>query len=140
MISFYERPEWKELRYQALNKYGRRCMSCGDSEERAVKEQRVAPVLQVDHIKPRSIYPELALVLANLQVLCRPCNQGKSNKHADDLRPIGPVAVLHPIRREIRVMGHGGGAIVRVTGEMTEGRIDLFRHLFPGLVVMGDVI
>jgi 5-methylcytosine-specific restriction endonuclease McrA len=33
--------------------------------------------LTVDHIKPRSKYPGLALVLSNLQVLCRRCNSSK---------------------------------------------------------------
>jgi len=42
--------------------------------------------LNVDHIRPRRYYPELALELGNLQVLCAACNQGKGNKDATDWR------------------------------------------------------
>jgi X-X-X-Leu-X-X-Gly heptad repeat protein len=42
--------------------------------------------LHVDHIKPRSLYPARALDPENLQVLCRDCNLGKSNKDATDWR------------------------------------------------------
>ena len=79
--SFYDRPVWKQLRFRVLKKYGYKCMSCGLSRD----EEKV--VIHVDHIKPVSIYPELALIEENLQVLCRDCNQGKSNLHQDDLRP-----------------------------------------------------
>ncbi|WP_409013867.1 HNH endonuclease [Dyadobacter sp. CY356] len=43
--------------------------------------------LHVDHVKPRSNYPKLALKLTNLQILCRACNLGKSNCFNDDWRP-----------------------------------------------------
>lgn len=78
--SFFDRQEWKELRYAVLRKYGFQCMGCSRGRIDGV-------VLHVDHIKPRSIYPELALVESNLQVLCADCNLGKSNKYEDDLRP-----------------------------------------------------
>ncbi len=79
-MSFYERPEWQRLRFKILKKYGFKCMACNRSgNDRAV--------IQVDHIKPISIYPELALTESNLQVLCRECNMGKSNVYSDDLRP-----------------------------------------------------
>jgi hypothetical protein len=77
MKPFYERREWLELRYRVLRRYGRKCMSC----------ERVGGEMHVDHIKPISVHPELALDEENLQVLCRDCNLGKSNKFADDLRP-----------------------------------------------------
>lgn len=32
---------------------------------------------QIDHIKPLSKYPELAIALSNLQLLCGPCNTRK---------------------------------------------------------------
>ena len=38
--------------------------------------------LQVDHIKPLSVYPELALDRKNLQLLCGPCNQKKGTTHS----------------------------------------------------------
>jgi 5-methylcytosine-specific restriction endonuclease McrA len=36
--------------------------------------------LTADHIRPRSIYPELVHDPANYRVLCRSCNQRKSNR------------------------------------------------------------
>ena len=69
---FYSSREWKALRYQALVKFGNRCICCGSSQKNGV-------IIHVDHIKPRSIYPERALDINNLQILCEPCNIGKSN-------------------------------------------------------------
>lgn len=66
---FFRSTEWLRLRYRAFKRYGRRCALC-----RATRVE-----LHVDHIKPRSKYPELALTLSNLQILCRACNLGKSN-------------------------------------------------------------
>lgn len=40
--------------------------------------------IHVDHIKPSSKYPKLALILDNLQVLCQYCNLGSLNFHNDD--------------------------------------------------------
>lgn len=54
-------------------------MCCGANPSDGVK-------MHVDHIKPRSKFPELALVLDNLQILCEDCNLGKSNKDETDWR------------------------------------------------------
>ena len=78
--SFYDRPEWKELRYKALSKSDGKCIVCGRGKPDGAK-------LQVDHIKPKSIWPEYALDLDNLQVMCSECNLGKSNKCEKDWRP-----------------------------------------------------
>lgn len=69
---FYQTREWRELRYKALSTYGNRCKCCGASP-------RHGKLMHVDHIKPRSIFPEFALDINNLQVLCEDCNLGKSN-------------------------------------------------------------
>jgi len=76
---FYRSPEWRELRYAALKAQGRRCACCGATPNGYVK-------LHVDHIKPISKYPELALVLSNLQIFCEDCNLGKLNKDEIDWR------------------------------------------------------
>jgi hypothetical protein len=73
---FYVTREWRELRYHAIKFYGRTCMCCGASNTQ----------IHVDHIKPRSIFPELELKLENLQILCVDCNLGKSNKDFTDFR------------------------------------------------------
>ena len=43
-------------------------------------------VMHVDHIKPRSKFPDLELEFDNLQILCKACNLGKSNKDQTDFR------------------------------------------------------
>lgn len=79
--NFYDTWAWKDIRYQALHKCGRRCMSCGASP---LRDNKV--VLHVDHIKPFRKYPELALDINNLQVLCEDCNMGKGYWDETDFR------------------------------------------------------
>jgi 5-methylcytosine-specific restriction endonuclease McrA len=76
---FYLSREWLELRFRVLAKYGATCMLCKTAGN------NTNPI-QVDHIKPRSKYPKLALDESNLQVLCKACNHGKSNKDQTDFR------------------------------------------------------
>ena len=76
---FYKSKEWRALRVKALVNQGRKCCLCGRTPKDGV-------ILHVDHIKPRSKYPELELKLRNLQILCEDCNLGKSNKYQDDWR------------------------------------------------------
>lgn len=77
-ISFYASWEWKKVRYETIKRYGPVCMCCGSDEK-----------IVVDHIRPRSRFPELELDLDNLQVLCNDCNMGKSNDDYTDFRPKG---------------------------------------------------
>jgi len=76
---FYESDAWRELRYKALKLHGAKCQCCGRAPKDGV-------VIHVDHIKPRSRFPELELVLANLQVLCADCNMGKRAWDTTDWR------------------------------------------------------
>ena len=78
-MDFYKTGEWLSLRYRVLRKYGRRCMLCAQE----------GGAMHVDHVKPRSRYPELALDPGNLQVLCADCNLGKSNRDTCDFREAG---------------------------------------------------
>lgn len=64
---FYKSEEWRILSYR-MRVFNRECVLCKSTYR-----------LQVDHIKPRSKYPELALDPKNLQVLCRKCNLAKGN-------------------------------------------------------------
>lgn len=66
---FYRSWEWSEIRIKALVKYGSFCRACGHGPPNVA--------LQVDHIKPKKDFPELALDIDNLQVLCGSCNKGK---------------------------------------------------------------
>lgn len=76
---FFTSQSWKRVRYAALKRSNGKCELCNRGKEDGV-------VLHVDHIKPKSKYPELALKLNNLQVLCGDCNFGKSNKDETDWR------------------------------------------------------
>jgi hypothetical protein len=73
--NFYRSMPWVVLRSRILAKYGRVCMKCGATSD-----------ITVDHIKPRSLYPELELEFDNMQVLCRCCNSAKNNKDTTDYR------------------------------------------------------
>jgi hypothetical protein len=67
---FYETDEWRSLRYEVLKKYDGRCQCCGERPS-------AGNPLHVDHIKPRSKYPELSFIESNL---------GKSNTDQTDWR------------------------------------------------------
>jgi 5-methylcytosine-specific restriction endonuclease McrA len=69
---FYSSKAWKQLRYLALVNSEGKCCCCGAGREDGA-------ILHVDHIKPRSRYPELELSLDNLQILCMECNIGKGD-------------------------------------------------------------
>ncbi len=74
--------EWRMLRYDFLKTVLRVCVLCRNN---------TGP-FHVDHIKPRSKYPELALSMDNLQLLCEACNLGKGNRDETDFRQIKPIA------------------------------------------------
>jgi len=75
---FYKQKEWYILRAKALKRDNHTCRFCG----KLVKGKGKAIV---DHIKRRTAYPQLALVLSNLQVLCFNCHQ--SIKRRDENNP-----------------------------------------------------
>lgn len=77
--AFLQSKAWKRLRLEAFNTYGRRCQCCGATPA-------TGAVLNVDHIKPRRLFPDLALRLDNVQVLCGDCNEGKGNWCMRDYR------------------------------------------------------
>jgi len=71
--------EWRKVRMEALKKYGPKCMCCGATPADGA-------VMNVDHIKPRKLWPSLALDVNNLQILCHDCNHGKGNWDQTDWR------------------------------------------------------
>jgi hypothetical protein len=101
MADFYESREWLELRYRVLKKADGSCKLCGC---------RASPgnPLQVDHIKPRSTHPHLALSEGNMQVLCKGCNLGKSNKDTTDWR-------VHASRELTGLMAHRSAVLDHAT-------------------------
>jgi 5-methylcytosine-specific restriction endonuclease McrA len=70
---FYSSPEWVKLREQVIKEEGRVCAQCG----RKIKNDND---VTVDHIRPRTKYPQLALSRENLRVLCRQCNSRKKDR------------------------------------------------------------
>lgn len=76
---FYDSREWREVRYEAIKSNNGKCELCGRGKHDGV-------MLHVDHIKPRSKAPHLALDPSNLQVLCEDCNLGKGNRCDVDWR------------------------------------------------------
>jgi hypothetical protein len=66
---FYNSTDWKKVRDQALATLENVCVQCGTNQK-----------LSVDHIYPRSKFPEKALELSNTQILCLRCNSSKGNK------------------------------------------------------------
>lgn len=82
--------EWMDLRYSVLKKHNGCCQLCGSrgSDDNPI---------QVDHIKPRSKFPELALAESNMQVLCRRCNMGKGAGDQTDWRwsPSRELSIRH---------------------------------------------
>lgn len=78
---FYASGAWARVRYEALRRSSGKCELCG-----AKPDDANSVTLHVDHIKPRSKFPDLALELSNTQCLCSTCNVGKSNIYDDDWR------------------------------------------------------
>jgi 5-methylcytosine-specific restriction endonuclease McrA len=76
---FLQSKAWQRLRICAFEKYGNFCNCCGATAKDGIK-------LHVDHIKPRRLFPELALDINNLQILCAECNSGKGNWNMKDFR------------------------------------------------------
>lgn len=72
-------PEWRTLRLRVIEEYGPRCMKCGTIPDKRIN-------INVDHIKPRKLFPHLSLEFSNLQILCSDCNKAKGNKHFTDYR------------------------------------------------------
>ena len=74
---FYSSPEWNIIRKQVIKQKGRVCAECG---RRIIRNNDIT----VDHIKPRSKYPDLTLKIENLRVLCRSCNSKKGNREFEE--------------------------------------------------------
>ena len=63
--------KWKRQQHELQ---GGRCMNC----------QKPIPLKgsHIDHIKPLSRYPRLAIATDNLRILCVDCNLSKGSKHS----------------------------------------------------------
>lgn len=77
-VDYYD-PRYRKARHAVFIRDGEVCAKCGATPKPGIS-------LTIDHIKPVSKHPELFLDENNMQVLCWPCNQQKSNKHETDYR------------------------------------------------------
>jgi len=87
-MNFYESERWIKLRYKFLRTVERQCLCCGNKNQKTE--------FHVDHIKPRSKYPELEYNFNNLQLLCKLCNMGKSNDYEDDWKKMNIPKIKKP--------------------------------------------
>ena len=79
---FYRSPEWRILRQNFLRRRTR-------IEGRYICDFCKNPIghdgdITVDHIKPRSKFPDLAMNIDNLLLACRRCNSSKGSKLLSD--------------------------------------------------------
>jgi hypothetical protein len=61
---FYHSKAWHVVRTQAFERDNHTCQKCGITEGN----------LEGNHIRPRSRFPELALVIENIETLCKFCH------------------------------------------------------------------
>ena len=65
---YYSNKEWAAARKHVFARDGYHCYVCN------------ATATQIDHLLPKSKYPELALNLENLKPICWNCNKSKQTK------------------------------------------------------------
>ena len=70
---FYGRAAWKRLRVMALNRDHWLCQEC-------LRQGRLRQAREVHHLKPLEDYPELGLVLSNLESLCHDCHEDTKSR------------------------------------------------------------
>lgn len=79
LVEFHKYWGWRRIREvfvaEQVEKGRLLCAACGKNSKIRV---------HVDHIKPRSRYPELRYLKTNLQILCDKCNIHKSDYDGDD--------------------------------------------------------
>lgn len=74
---FYNSTDWRRIRNKVLLTNENKCVKCGTDNN-----------LTVDHILPRSKFPEKALDISNTQILCLNCNSAKGNRLKDNIHTV----------------------------------------------------
>jgi len=69
---FYASAEWQILRKEIVEENKNVCQSCGKTIKKKFD-------ITVDHVLPRSKFPQLSLEKSNLRILCRSCNSSKGD-------------------------------------------------------------
>lgn len=85
---FYLSPEWRAARARVLRR-DPVCLECASAQ-----------ASHVDHIKPRRLFPELALEVTNLRGLCAACHNTRSARQYAPSPAVGlngePLDPSHP--------------------------------------------
>lgn len=68
-LAFYRSSPWRILRRDILKRDLFTCVDCGFVSITKGKD------LEVNHIRPRSTHPSIALDPSNLETLCKPCHK-----------------------------------------------------------------
>lgn len=130
---YWKKTRWIRLkskfRYQVLEIYGLKCMCCGVVSSESP--------LEVDHIKPQSLFPKQEFDFDNTQILCKPCNMGKSNtsftdfrsekqkedmrKHKMKLSPDSDIFMVHKLKQNMKTFKELS-AMERVTGVVKQNK------------------
>ena len=71
----------KHWRDAVLERDGHKCVACGSVNE-----------LEADHIKPKSLYPDLKYEVSNGRALCWPCHS-KTETYGSKVRSLASVEV-----------------------------------------------
>jgi 5-methylcytosine-specific restriction enzyme A len=80
LVKFYQSKAWRGLRLKALQRDNYECQVCK-------RRGKVSPAQNVHHIKEVKQYPELALVLDNLESICIPCHNEEHDRLKDYQKP-----------------------------------------------------
>ena len=86
---FYKTSAWLKARALALQRDHYICQECLRLCEQG-KLIRPRAATMVHHIKPRKLYPELALVLSNLESLCNTCHERLTPERRETRAPDAP--------------------------------------------------
>ena len=86
---FYKTGAWLRARALALERDHYICRECLRQVEKG-KMIRPRKADMVHHIKPRKLYPELALTLSNLESLCNTCHERMTPERREKNIPSAP--------------------------------------------------
>lgn len=92
--AFYASEEWKTLKKWAYQSYVPVCFKCHSRN----------CVLHIDHIVPITAEPMLSTTFSNLQILCKSCNEQKSNKEIKKYKKVKRHEVTEISEKEIQEM------------------------------------
>lgn len=91
---------WQQYRKAFLEQYPL-CVAC-------LARNKVSPAVEIDHIRPRAIWPDLFWQARNHQPLCRPCHWYKTKQERAGLIYAAPMDIQPPAIRPVLIHGAPG--------------------------------